>query len=948
MSTTTHTHVKTNTETNNADISMTSTRIPKQPPQLMNSTSTTMNTNVSTVSTSTSTSNVTSPQNNRLAPILMEDPRGLNELHHYPENMIDHIPTGDADSDSDQEHDDYFEGELRITEYYDASGLTTGVVPIEPNTDYEEGIKNEKKVYKDQKSELRRSKSSKRSKPRTNKEAIMKESNLKLLSKEREFLPTFCMMLGIRTMVSMVESKKFRKIEPLNFRTSNKLRFPREGTTQTPAHNATSFRFKDYMPEVFRHIRAYFNLSPLDYITSVCGNYLFINFISNSKSGQFFFYSHDRRFMIKTITYGESKFLRKIMPQYYDHVMKYPNTLLSRFFGMHRVRFMGQREKHFLVMGSVFYTRRPMDIVYDLKGSVQGRSVTQEERDNPGGCVFKDNDFLIAKEKINIGQEMSKKLTEQLEIDIEFLRSLGIMDYSLLVGVHDMELEEDNDGEGDNDLGFDTIAAQSNELHTNPHDNNIHNETLGKLSGLHSIEDHSNDFMPHPKNGNISANISMADSRGDGLQRSQSARYTNNNSKRRSTFIHVPTGYASGKSIHDTINNSGDFFAVSHDMSKSTYTGPKLNIHGPSGKDDGLSYRDTREGRENFRPRPSSARTSLRTRTDKSENNSTQLQLGTRTSHTAFANISPVKNTQQNSGNTSTPPHNSSHPSNASHIMSKDSSDLNDKLYQSTSPSVSSTPQKTLNDTFQSEYNHRNGPNIIYDEESRDVELMDIPPFTKQFAATGSTEFVTAEGIVTNTNNDEISTLGPMVTTVGNNSLTSSPSYSADDKNMTIHGNHSVTVNTTTHLDESTRNGNDNDNDHHGDRGHSYADTGVQSTTSGVSTKDNRAVIDGVTITFPQEVYTVVQTSDAANSKEETLYGVQSEFMRHDGGILGVRNNHRVLYYVGVIDILTVYNWKKRGECWLKSLKWDKNEISSVSPKRYARRFMDYMKDSLE
>jgi len=70
--------------------------------------------------------------------------------------------------------------------------------------------------------------------------------------------------------------------------------------------------------QVFRHLRERWGVDPMDYLLSLCGDFMYLEFISNSKSGQFFFYSHDRRFMIKTISKSESKFLRKILPYYYD------------------------------------------------------------------------------------------------------------------------------------------------------------------------------------------------------------------------------------------------------------------------------------------------------------------------------------------------------------------------------------------------------------------------------------------------------------------------------------------------------------------------------------------------------------------------------------------------------------------------------------------------------
>ena len=42
--------------------------------------------------------------------------------------------------------------------------------------------------------------------------------------------------------------------------------------------------------------------------------------------------------MIKTISGGECKFLRTILPSYLEHIKANPHTLLTRFYGMHRVK----------------------------------------------------------------------------------------------------------------------------------------------------------------------------------------------------------------------------------------------------------------------------------------------------------------------------------------------------------------------------------------------------------------------------------------------------------------------------------------------------------------------------------------------------------------------------------------------------------------------------------
>jgi len=73
-------------------------------------------------------------------------------------------------------------------------------------------------------------------------------------------------------------------------------------------------------------------------MNSVCGDFNFIQFIANSRSGQFFFYSHDGKYMIKTQTKQENKFLRRILPHYFRHMAANPDSLVCRFYGMHRVK----------------------------------------------------------------------------------------------------------------------------------------------------------------------------------------------------------------------------------------------------------------------------------------------------------------------------------------------------------------------------------------------------------------------------------------------------------------------------------------------------------------------------------------------------------------------------------------------------------------------------------
>ena len=166
-----------------------------------------------------------------------------------------------------------------------------------------------------------------------------------------------------------------------------------------------------------------------------------MEFISNSKSGQFFFYSHDGRYMIKTQTTEENKFMKRILPHYYRYVSENPHTFLVRIYGMHRVKMYHlQRKVHFVIMGSVFDTPVPINTIYDLKGSLVGRRASAHDREVGG--VLKDNDLVEDGTKLKLGSKRQAFL-DQIEKDTHFLAGLNIMDYSLLVGIHSRASREE-------------------------------------------------------------------------------------------------------------------------------------------------------------------------------------------------------------------------------------------------------------------------------------------------------------------------------------------------------------------------------------------------------------------------------------------------------------------------------------------------------------------------
>ncbi|XP_040402684.1 phosphatidylinositol 5-phosphate 4-kinase type-2 alpha isoform X3 [Anser cygnoides] len=164
-----------------------------------------------------------------------------------------------------------------------------------------------------------------------------------------------------------------------------------------PSH----FKFKEYCPMVFRNLRERFGIDDQDF--------------------QFIVECHG-------------------------------NTLLPQFLGMYRLTVDGV-EIYMIVTRNVFSHRLSVYRKYDLKGSTVAREASDKEKAKELP-TFKDNDFINDGQKIHIDENNKKMFLEKLKKDVEFLAQLKLMDYSLLVGIHDVERAEqeeveceENDGE---------------------------------------------------------------------------------------------------------------------------------------------------------------------------------------------------------------------------------------------------------------------------------------------------------------------------------------------------------------------------------------------------------------------------------------------------------------------------------------------------------------------
>ncbi|KAF8396513.1 hypothetical protein HHK36_018136 [Tetracentron sinense] len=241
------------------------------------------------------------------------------------------------------------------------------------------------------------------------------------------------LQLGIRYTVGKISPIQRREVRASDFgpRASFWMNFPNEGSQLTPSHRSEDFKWKDYCPMVFRHLREMFKIDTADYMMSICGNDALRELSSPGKSGSVFFLSQDDRFMIKTLRKSEVKVLLRMLPNYHHHVHTYENTLITKFFGLHRIKPSSGQKFRFVVMGNVFCTELRIHRRFDLKGSSLGRSADKVEIDE--NTTLKDLDLNYC---FYLEPSWREALLTQIEIDSDFLEKQHIMDYSLLLGVH--------------------------------------------------------------------------------------------------------------------------------------------------------------------------------------------------------------------------------------------------------------------------------------------------------------------------------------------------------------------------------------------------------------------------------------------------------------------------------------------------------------------------------
>jgi 1-phosphatidylinositol-4-phosphate 5-kinase len=211
----------------------------------------------------------------------------------------------------------------------------------------------------------------------------------------------------------------------------------------------------EYAPKIFRNVLKLDSLTHEEILKSfdIKSNIANISNLSLSegKSGSFFFFTHDNRFIIKTISSTELNTLQKeFMKPYYELITENYNTLLARTYGVYSLK-VGLSKVDIILMENVAPIGSDQNIIrrFDLKGSLLGR-MTKKMNFNQKSKTLKDKDFLELKRidpmLIMFEDKSIISILETLKYDLNLLRNCSLMDYSIFITIaenkKDFELEK--------------------------------------------------------------------------------------------------------------------------------------------------------------------------------------------------------------------------------------------------------------------------------------------------------------------------------------------------------------------------------------------------------------------------------------------------------------------------------------------------------------------------
>lgn len=160
---------------------------------------------------------------------------------------------------------------------------------------------------------------------------------------------------------------------------------------------------------------------------------------SEGKSGSIFFFTFDKKFIIKTISEKElNGLMDNLLQSYYTLIAQSNFSLLMRIYGAFTLK-MGRSVVHVVMMENLApFSNDAFLYKFDLKGSLSGRKT--DEIFAKKTQTLKDLDYLEISDKeknakIDLSSEDIKNMKTTMKDDLDLVEKANLMDYSMFVVV---------------------------------------------------------------------------------------------------------------------------------------------------------------------------------------------------------------------------------------------------------------------------------------------------------------------------------------------------------------------------------------------------------------------------------------------------------------------------------------------------------------------------------
>jgi len=220
-----------------------------------------------------------------------------------------------------------------------------------------------------------------------------------------------------------------------------------KGTLLEAIYNNSStspnFKLIEYYPYTFAAIRRSEGIELKDLVEALypANNIHILSQLEGKKggrSGSFVFSTHNKQFIIKTITSEEKRLmLQELLDDYTDRILS-RNSMLVRVLGVFMLQCIGNYSVNLMIMENIgIPTKHPL-FKLDLKGSTLNRKISSKVC--KGTMLMKDIEFLTQISSCGLEEYGKLRFIEGFKEDITMLSSHGIMDYSVY-GAYYSEVE---------------------------------------------------------------------------------------------------------------------------------------------------------------------------------------------------------------------------------------------------------------------------------------------------------------------------------------------------------------------------------------------------------------------------------------------------------------------------------------------------------------------------